>query len=122
HLVLALISLAVLVLAGTILTLAGQTSNQKLMPRESADSHNGKGKRSLLNYLNTRRSIAGAMRLIELLAAVIAANQLMAMVDNWTTTDFNWFSIVMIIVVYLIFGRAIPRAITSRTMDEDRLG
>ena len=121
HLLLALVALVVLVLAGTILTLAGQTSNQKLIPSDSPPVNGGKAQRSLSNYLNARRSIAAAMRLIELIAAVVAASQLMAMVDNWTTTDFSWLSIVMIVIVYLVFGRAIPRTITSREIAESRL-
>lgn len=121
HLILAILALAVLVTAGTILTLAGQTSNQKLLPSEDPSAQGSKNQRSLTNYLNARRSIAGAMRLVELLATVIAASQLMAMVDNWTTTDFSWLSIVMIALVYLVFGRAIPRALTSRDISENRL-
>ena len=121
HLVLAVVALIVLVGAGTILTLAGQTSNQRLLPKDQVSSNGHKHHRSLANYLNTRRSIAGAMRLVELLAAVIAASQLVAMIDSWTTTDFNWFSIVMIAIVYLVFGRALPRAIASRSFSEERL-
>ena len=121
HFIISLVALAVLVTAGTILTLAGQTSNQRLIPSDSPASNGSKQQRSLSHYLNARRSIAGAMRLIELLATVVAASQLMAMIDNWTATDFNWLSIVMIAAVYLIFGRAIPRAITSREIDEERL-
>lgn len=120
HLVLALIALIVLVTAGTILTLAGQTSNQKLLPREHT-SLSGKHHRSLAGYLNARRSLAGAMRFIELLTTVIAASQIMALVDRWTTTDFSWFSIVMIALVYLVFGRGVPRAIASRSISEERL-
>lgn len=121
HFILALLALAALITAGTILTLAGQTSNQKLLPSEDPAANGNRHQRSLTNYLNARRSIAGAMRFIEILAAVIAASQLMAMVDNWTTTDFSWFSIFMIALVYLVFGRAIPRAITSRDIAENRL-
>ena len=121
HLVLAMVALIVLVAAGTILTLAGQTSNQRLFPKDQVSSNGHKHHRSLANYLNMRRSIAGAMRLVELLAAVIAASQLVAMIDSWTTTDFNWFSIVMIAIVYLVFGRALPRAIATRSFSEERL-
>lgn len=118
HFVLAFISLAVLVTAGTILTLAGQTSNQKLVPGDSSSNNGSKPQRTVAHYLNARRSIAGAMRLIELVATVIAASQIMAFIDNWTTSDFSWLSIVIIIVVYLVFGRAIPRAIASRELAE----
>lgn len=121
HFVLAIVSLAVLVTAGTILTLAGQTSNQKLLPSDAAPTNGSKHQRSLSKYLNARRSMAGAMRFIELIAAVIAASQLMALLDSWTTNDFSWLSIVMIAVVYLVFGRAIPHAITSREIAEERL-
>src|SRR5699024_10972726 len=96
HLILAIVALAVLVTAGTILTLAGQTSNQKLLPSDPPPTSSSKGQRSLSKYLNARRSMAGAMRFIELLAAVVAASQLMALLDAWTTSDFSWLSIVMI--------------------------
>lgn len=119
HLVIALVALVALVTAGCVLTFAGQTSNQKLIP--DTVQHNRHHHRTLAGYLNARRSLAGAMRLIEMLASVLAANQIMALIDRWTTTDFNWFSIVMIALVYLIFGRAIPRAIASREIGESRL-
>ena len=119
HIVIGLIALIVLVFAGTVLTLAGQTSNQKLLPQAESGS---KHRRPLTAYLNARRSLAGAMRLIELLATVVAASQLMALVDRWTTRDFSWLSIVMIAIIYLVFGRAIPQAIASRDIDEERLG
>ena len=121
HFLFALVALAVLVTAGTILTLAGQTSNQKLLPSDHKPTNGIKSQRSLSKYLNARRSMAGAMRFIELLAAVIAASQLMALLDSWTSNDFSWLSIVMIAVVYIVFGRAVPRAVTSRNIPEERL-
>lgn len=121
HLVLGFVALLVLVVSGTILTLAGQTSNQRLLPNESQPSHGHKSNRSLSSYLNARRSMAGAMRLVELIATVVAASQIVALLDSWTTTDFSWLSIIMIIVVYLIFGRAIPQVLASREMPESRL-
>lgn len=119
HVLIALLALIALVTAGSVLTFAGQTMNQRLLP-EPAPEHSGK-QRSLAAYLNARRSLASAMRLIELLASVIAASQIMALVDAWTATDFNWLSIFLIAAVYLIFGRAIPRALASREYSESRL-
>ena len=121
HFVLSIVALALLVTAGTILTLAGQTSNQKLIPSEPLTTNGSKSQRSLTKYLNARRSMSGAMRFIELLAAVVAASQLMELLDSWTDNNFSWLSIVMIAVVYLVFGRTIPRAITSREISEERL-
>ncbi len=119
HLVVALVALAALVGAGSVLTFAGQTSNQRLIPDSGQPS--SRHHRSLAGYLNARRSLTGSMRLIELLASVVAASQLMALIDRWTTRDFSWLSIVMIALVYLVFGRAIPRAIASRDIGESRL-
>ncbi|MCA9833444.1 MAG: HlyC/CorC family transporter [Thermomicrobiales bacterium] len=116
HLVITLIALIVLVLAGCVLTLSGQTSNQKLIPKD--DKPNGRGHRSLANYLNSRRSLAGAMRLLELLATVIAASELSALMGD---RIFDWVSIVFVVLIYLIFGRAIPRAIASRQLSDARL-
>lgn len=121
HIVLSIVALAVLVTAGTILTLSGQTSNQKLLPNDPPPTNGSKHRRSLSKYLNARRSMAGAMRFIEMIATVIAASQLMALLDSWTTNDFSWLSIVMIALVYLVFGRAVPHAITSREIGEERL-
>ena len=118
HLVIAVIALSALVTAGSVLTFAGQTSNQKLLPQVG---HSSRQQRSVGTYLNARRSLSSSMRFIELLATIVAASQLTALIDRWTTSDFSWFSIVMIALVYLIFGRAIPRAIASRQISEDRL-
>jgi CBS domain containing-hemolysin-like protein len=118
HLVIALVALLALVVAGCVLTFAGQTSNQRLLPNVHP-AH--RPHRSLAAYLNARRSLAGSMRLIELLASVVAASQIVALIDRWTTRDFNWLSIVMVALVYLVFGRAIPRAIATRDLGESRL-
>lgn len=118
HLVIAVIALVALVVAGSVLTFAGQTSNQKLLPQVV---HSNRQHRSVGAYLNARRSLTSSMRFIELLATIVAASQLTALIDRWTTSDFSWFSIVMIALVYLIFGRAIPRAIASRKVSETRL-
>ncbi len=120
HIVVLLIALAILVVAGTVLTLSGQTSNQKLLPQQDAP-HHGKSSRRFVAYLNARRSLAGAMRLIELLATVVAANQATALIDRWTTRDFGWVSIILIVAIYLVFGRAVPRAFASRQMSDDRI-
>ncbi len=119
QLTICIISLIVLVLAGCVLTIAGQTSNQKLVP--PAEKPSTRSQRSLSHYLNARRSLAGAMRLIELLASAVAASQLAALIDRRTTRDFGWVSILLIVLIYLIFGRAIPQAIASRQMADDRI-
>ena len=118
HLIIATVALVALVTAGSVLTFAGQTSNQKLLPQVA---HGGRHHRSVGTYLNARRALSSSMRFIELLATIVAASQLTALIDRWTTSDFSWFSIVMIALVYLVFGRAIPRAIASRTVSENRL-
>ncbi len=118
HLFIALVALVALVIAGSVLTFAGQTSNQKLLPQPP---HGNRQQKSVGSYLNARRSLTSSMRFIELLATIVAASQFTALIDRWTTSDFSWFSIIMIAFVYLVFGRAVPRAIASREISEARL-
>lgn len=119
HVVLALLSLLTLVAAGVVLTIVGQATNQRLL-RETDEVHH-RGKRSTRSLVNPRRAMAGAMIFVQLLATVVAGSQITQLIDQWTDDDFNWTAILVVSVVYIIFGQALPRAIVDKQMSDQSL-
>jgi CBS domain containing-hemolysin-like protein len=122
HILLALIALVLLTLVSVVLTHVGQATNQRLLPELHGQTQ--RRNRTTSSIVNPRRSIAGAMLFTQLLLTVIASSQITALIDNLTHDDFDWVAIVIIALVYIIFGLALPRAIVDRTASEpvaDRL-
>jgi CBS domain containing-hemolysin-like protein len=122
HILLALVALILLTLVSVVLTHVGQATNQRLLPE--LHSHTQRRNRTTSSIVNPRRSIAGAMLFTQLLLTVIASSQITALIDNLTHDDFDWVAIIIIAIVYVVFGLALPRAIVDRTASEpmtDRL-
>lgn len=120
HILWTLLFLTLLVVSSLILMLVGQVTNQRLLA-DANHSNQSRQQRSMVSVLNLRRTIAGATLLIQMLSTIFAANQIMSIVDSWTANRFNWLSVLIIILVYVIFGRALPRAISGKALSESTL-
>ncbi len=119
HLVIAAIAILILVAAGVILTIVGQATNQRLLP-ETTEPRPRSG-RNTRTFVNPRRAMASAMLFVQLLVTVIAGSQLTQLVDQWTHDRFDWLAIVLVAVVYVIFGLALPRAIVDKQLSDASL-
>lgn len=116
HLLFALIAVALLTLVSVILTHVGQATNQHLLPEAPTA---GRHRRTTTSIVNMRRSIASSVLFLQLLLAVIAGGQFVALFDAFTDTEFGFPAVMMTALVYLIFGLALPRAIVDKTTSEE---
>ena len=114
HLTFALLALLVVIASGIVLTVVGQTTNQRLAP-ELAE--HPRGHRSMRSMVNPRRAMASAMLFVQIIAAVIASGQVTHLIDRTTNRDFSWLAILLVAVIYVIFGLALPRAIADKQLD-----
>lgn len=116
HVIFAVLALMLVAAAGVVLTIVGQATNQRLLPDASETPH--RGKRSTTSLVNPRRAMAGAMILVQLLATVVAGSQITRLVDQWTHDEFNWIAILVVAVIYIVFGQSLPRAIVDKQRSE----
>jgi putative hemolysin len=114
HLILAIVSLGLLSLAGVVLTHVGLATNQRLLPEQSQNSSRHHA-RTTSSVVNPRRSIASAMVFLQLILTVIASSQIVALFDPLMHDEFGWLAILVIALVYITFGLALPRAIVEKT-------
>jgi putative hemolysin len=114
HFVFAILALLAVIASGIALTVLGQVTNQRLAP-ETAD--HSRGHRLTRSLVNTRRAMASAMLFIQIIAAVVASAQVTHLVDRSTDRDMSWLAILMVAVIYIVFGLALPRAIAGKQLD-----
>lgn len=112
HVVYGLIALAVLVVAGAVLAIVGQATNQRLMPE--APEGDRRRHRTTDVLVNPRRAMASAMIFVQILATATAGSQITGLIDHWTHGRFGWGAIFILAAVYITFGLALPRAIVDR--------
>ena len=115
HLVFAILALLAVIASGIVLTVVGQTTNQRLLPE--AAEHHPRGHRSTRTMVNPRRAMASAMMFVQIIAAVVASGHLMHLIDRSTGRDFSWLAILLVAIIYIIFGLALPRAMADKQLD-----
>lgn len=119
HLTYGILAIIILVGSGVIMTIVGQSTNQRLLSDDSdGDKH---GQRTTGALVNPRRAMAGAMLFVQILATVVAGSQFTQLVDQWTHDAFDWGAIVIVALVYVVFGLALPRAIVDKDLAEETL-
>jgi len=114
YVVYGLISLLVLVAAGIVLTISGHATNQRLLPEPSEGDR--RGHRSTGTLINPRRAMASAMLFVQILATAVAGSQFTKLIDQWTHDRFDWGAIIVLAIVYIVFGLALPRAIVEKRL------
>jgi len=114
HLTFALLALLAVIASGIVLTVVGQTTNQRLAPEPS---EHPRGHRSMRSMVNPRRAMASAMLFVQIIAAVIASGQVTHLIDRITNRDFSWLAIFLVAIIYIVFGLALPRAIADKQLD-----
>jgi CBS domain containing-hemolysin-like protein len=61
--------------------------------------------------------MASAMLFIQIIAAVVASGQVTHLIDRSTDRDLSLLAILLVAVIYIIFGLALPRAIADKQLD-----
>ena len=109
ELVVAVIALVVMTIAANAEAVASLMTRQRIRAA-TEPRHTGRGVQSLLD---PRRNLEAALLLGEATALAVAAA---ALTDFFRTRGLLWpavWSVVTVVVVYLVFGQALPRAVAA---------
>jgi len=114
-LAIAIVALLLVIATGIVLTILGQIANQRLMPPEP-ETHS-RAHRTTRSIVNPRRAMANAMRFVQIIAVVIASAQIIHLIDRSADNDVSWLAIVLVGIIYIVFGLALPRAVADKQLD-----
>mgnify|MGYP001366413053 CR=1 FL=1 len=115
HLLIAAVALLLMVGAGIVLTIVGQTANQRLLP--SPPLPHPRAHRAMQRLVNPRRAMAAAMYFVQVIATMVAAAQLTHVLEAEWGRDLSWLAILLVAGVYVVFGLALPRAVADKQLD-----
>jgi putative hemolysin len=114
HLIVALLALLVMVLAGIVQSTIGLTSAVRLR-RLGGDEK--RRNRSVQSLVDPRRILAASMVLLQVLAAIIATGELIDALAGTSGEVRKWLAMLIVAAVYLVFGLALPRALSAKRID-----
>lgn len=118
YLVFVVIGIVLLTAAGIVLVEVRQAPNNRLVP-ESGDGRE-RGAKTTRAIVHVRRSVASAMVFIQVVLSVLVADSVLQLPG----IGGPWIRLLIVAVTYLLFGLAIPRAVTSKASTQglvDRL-
>lgn len=105
--------------AGVAQTLIGVTSRQRLRGLV-ADGGNGhtQGSRTVQSITDPRRALFGSMLLVQAVAVIIASVEMESLLNaHWSRSDLGWLSALLVVVIFLVFGLALPRALAAKDLE-----
>lgn len=109
--IIALVSLAVMASVAYVQTALGHATRAQV--RDAVQE--AEDRLHLAHELvNSRRSLALALIVVQVLAAVIASAQLVFFFETLTTANLSWVAILIVGLVYLLLGQALPRAMVTK--------
>ncbi len=103
--VVALLVMAIAALAQSLIGMTSQKRLQDLAGREESSQ------RTLQSLLNPRRALSASMLVIQVLSAVVATAMLTFVLNEATGANVTWGAVLVVGVVYLVLGQALPRAL-----------
>lgn len=106
-----ILAIVVMAIAALVQSTIGMTSVPRL---RSATGDGNPRQRSIHSLADPRRALAASMFLLQVLAAIVATSQLTHLLDRSTERNFSWLPVVIVGVIYLIVGQALPRALAER--------
>lgn len=111
HVVIALVGMIVMVVAALVQSTIGLASTQRLKAAGSDPMQDRR--RSVASLANPRRTMAAAMALVQVLAAIIATGELAIVFETVGPIASIWLAILLVGLTYLVFGQALPRALAG---------
>jgi CBS domain containing-hemolysin-like protein len=111
QLIISILAIVLMAIAALVQSTIGMTSAQRL---RIATGEAGSPQRSVQSLADPRRALAASMFLLQMLAAIVATSQLTHLLDRSTERDLSWLPVVIVGVIYLIVGQALPRALAER--------
>ncbi|MDQ3442546.1 MAG: hemolysin family protein [Chloroflexota bacterium] len=120
HVVLAVLALLVMCLAAIVQSTIGLTSAQRIrqfapVQREARDD--APRHRTVQSLVDPRRILAASMILLQVLMAILATGELIRAFEGATDDSLQWLAMLIVAVVFIVFGLALPRAIAAKQMD-----
>jgi putative hemolysin len=106
HLILAILALLILCLASLVQAVVGMTSAYRIRQVWPEEVREGRGSRTVQSTIDPRRIIAASMLLLQVLMAILATAQLMAVTNDWLAMG-------IVVLVYIVFGLGLPRAVAG---------
>ncbi len=107
----------VIALSGMAQILIGITSKQRLRTLSGAPETPPPHGRTVQSVTDPRRVLFASMVIVQLTAAIVAATQLMRFLEVRSPGNRSWLATVAVILVYLVFGRALALALASRNLE-----
>ena len=117
RIVLIAVAVAAMAFAGVAQTLIGVTSRQRLRGLVSGPEAPS-GHRSVQSIADPRRALFATMLLVQVLAAIVASVQMESLLnDHRERDDYSWLASLIVVLLYLVFGQALPRALAAKDLE-----
>lgn len=112
----AAIAVVMLAAAAIMETVVARTSKSRVQSAlgqvpETTGRQRGRG------TADPRHGLVATMVLIQVLAVIVVANLLSHFFDQAFPRDFDWLAILLTVILYLILGQILPRAIGEKELD-----
>lgn len=108
-------ALSLLALAAIVDAVLGVMSRQRL--RHLAESRPG-WRRTVPNLIEPGRALAGSFQILQVVAVAVAATLLTSFAFREFSASRRLFAIVVVVGLYLLLGRAVPRALAGHRPEQ----
>ena len=112
----AIVSLGLLGAAALVETVVNRTTKSRVQVA-LGQTPDTSGRQRLRAATDPRHGLVGAMVLVQVLAAIILASLLTYVFDQAIPADVDWLAIAVTIVLYLLVGQIVPRAIGEKEFE-----
>ncbi|MGN6033538.1 MAG: CNNM domain-containing protein, partial [Thermomicrobiales bacterium] len=111
------LAVAAMAFAGVAQTLIGVTSRQRLRGLVSGPESSS-GSRTVQSIADPRRALFATMLLVQVVAAIVASVQMESLLnEHWQGSDYSWIASLVVVLLYLVFGQALPRALAAKDLE-----
>lgn len=114
ELAIGLAALVLMAVAATIEAAVGAVSRQRL--REAGEQQGRH--RTVQGLLDPRRTLVASLLLVQTVAVAVAASYLTSVVAREVDSFAHLLAVIIVAVAYILFGRALPLALSLRRPDE----
>jgi len=104
-------------LAGIAQALIGVTSQQRLRALAGRGETSSPNARTVQSLTDPRRALSSSMLIVQVIAVVVATTQMTHLLDDESGRNLSWWSALIVIVLYLVFGVALARALAAKDLE-----
>ncbi|MGB3308008.1 MAG: hemolysin family protein [Thermomicrobiales bacterium] len=110
------IAAIVIALAGLAQALIGVTSRQRFQALGGAPEQPAHH-RTVRSLVDPRRTLVASMLTLQVVAAIVAAVELARFFAERGWNGLDWLAVVIVIVLYLVLGRSLAKALASKDLE-----